>query len=92
MKMRMKAEMLCDARSAGVFDRNRAATGRETGDLQANDTPENDDINVEDVGDTDCKAEDYADYAGPGDGGVSFGAQCETAIMLLARTIVRIYL
>ena len=92
MKMRMKAEMLCGGWSAGVFDEERAVAGRETGGLQANDTPENDDVNVEDVGDADREAEDYADYAGPGDVCVSFRAQHETAIMLLARTIVRICL
>ena len=62
------------------------------GDVQANDTPQDDDVKVEDVRYAEREAEDYAEHAGPGDGCVSFCAQCETRIQLPAHTIVRIYL
>lgn len=61
-------------------------------DVQANNTPKDDDIKVEDVRYAEREAEDYAEYAGPGDGCVSFRAHCETRIRLSAHTIVRIYL
>ena len=62
------------------------------GDVQANDTPQDDDVKVEDVRYAEREAEDYAEHAGPGDGCVSFRALCETKIRLAAHTIVRIYL
>lgn len=47
---------------------------------------------MEDVRYAEREAQDYAEHAGPGDGCVSFRAQCETKIRLVAHTIVRIYL
>lgn len=61
-------------------------------DVQANDTPQDDDVKVEDVRYAEREAEDYAEHAGPGDGFVSFCAQWEAMIELPAHTIVRIYL
>lgn len=61
-------------------------------DAQEKNTPEDDDVKVEDVRDAERKAEDYAEDAGPG-GLVLACARCLKATMELpARTIVRIYL
>jgi hypothetical protein len=62
------------------------------GDVQADDTPQDDDVKVEDVRYAEREAEDYAEHAGPGDGFVSFCARWEAMIRLPAHTIVRIYL
>lgn len=62
------------------------------GDVQAEDTPQDNDIKMEDICYAEREAQDYAEHAGPGGWFVSFRAQCETEIRLAAHTIVRIYL
>jgi hypothetical protein len=61
-------------------------------DVQADDTPQDDDVKVEDVRYAEREAEDYAEHAGPGEDCVSFRAWHEMGIKLSAHTIVRIYL
>lgn len=46
----------------------------DSGDVQANDTPQDDDVKVEDVGYAEREAEDYAEHAGPGEGVLTLGA------------------
>jgi cob(I)alamin adenosyltransferase len=61
-------------------------------DIQEEDTPEDDDIKVEDVGYAERETEDYAEHAGP-DESVSFDTTDRNAPAVVpARTIVRIYL
>jgi hypothetical protein len=48
--------------------------GAKGGDVQANDTPQDDDVKVEDVRYAEREAEDYAEHAGPGGGCVSLRA------------------
>ena len=61
-------------------------------DVQANNTPQDDDVKVEDVRYAEREAEDYAEHAGPGDGCVSFRSEGEMGSRSPAHTIVRIYL
>jgi len=49
----------------GLAARTRAGL-EEPESVQQNHTPEDDDVEVEDVGDPEGEAEDYAYYAGPG--------------------------
>ena len=72
MKMRMKAEMLC--RKKKLVSRLGSALNETSkkGHVQADNTPQNDDVKVEDVRYAEREAEDYAKHAGPnGDGCVS---------------------
>jgi hypothetical protein len=63
MKMRMKEEMLLlrlEVSGVGL-----AVVGGIGKDVQAEDTPEDDDVEVEDVCDSEGEAEDDAEDAGP---------------------------
>lgn len=96
-----------DAQEEGDFDEDEdeagdAVWGRSAGLLrlgsirlgdcsQAQDAPEDDDVKVEDVGNAEGKAEDYAKHAGPGEV-VSECAADKNARQMRARTIGRIYL
>lgn len=62
MKMRMKEEMLWFEESA----RGEVDFGLVRQDEQAEDTPEDDDVKVEDVCDSQREAEDDAEDSGPG--------------------------
>jgi hypothetical protein len=45
-------------------------------DVQEDDTPEDDDVKVEDVCYAQREAEDYAEYAGPGGGVLALAHSC----------------
>lgn len=65
---------------------------RQRGDAQEKNTPEDDDVKVEDVRDAERKAEDYAEYAGPEGFVLACARYLKGTTGPPARTIVRIYL
>ena len=73
MKIRMKEEMLKSRVSVSAWQ-ERGLLDSEGEDKQAKNTPEDDNVKVEEVGDSDCEAEDYGYHAGPEGGSVSFVA------------------